>query len=328
MLLLLATLALAQDDAPPPFDPDAAEDLPDLSREQLRWLRPNRSRLGVAPRSQIDFTAYTLEMGEVRVGVTSLSLGLLPRMQVGTSAVLDILGVYNGTWKFDAVRVGPVDVAVLGTIYALPLGDFYGQLSKAGLVTSVMLHERVSVHVEGDYAYVEFSGVPDLGEVSPLLLRLSGAAADDWELDPNGVLEGARPRFAGDAVRVEGAVDLRLNRRDSFILRGTAVAWARARGEWGGVELPPIAGLDQVFSTGGAAVPLASSYVVSLAYQASWKQVDLRVGAGVSAVSWAWALQTVEIAYRFGGESRQREREMWEGWRRSREDLEEPADDG
>lgn len=320
MLWIAVSLKIAfGQELPPPGD---AEPLPELSQEQIDALKPRHAAMGILPRQKVDFTAYALEPGEARVGVSQISIGLMPRMHAGTSLLLDGLRLYNGHLKFNIIRLGNFDLAVQGSVYGLPIGEFYAQYSATALLASWIQSDHLSFHAGAERALLEFRGIPDLGEVSPLLIALAGEDPDTWEMDPEGLLHGINPRFQGNAVWVNGAVEWRLNRRDSLIARGSAVVHAEARAQvnvdWEQLNLPPIAGLDQAFSATGAGVA-AESWAAALAYQASWKQVDLRVGLGYSAVPWAWVLKSVDLSYRFGGETRQHERRALQGWRRSKE---------
>ena len=91
--------------------------MPSLSAKMHRWLKPRHHLLGANPRNNTDFTAYTLEMGEVKVGVASVMMGVAPRTQLGTVPLLNALGVYNGSLKVNVVRTGPVDLALSGTYH-------------------------------------------------------------------------------------------------------------------------------------------------------------------------------------------------------------------
>ena len=136
MVLLLAA-ALAQEEAPPeegppeedappappPPPPGDAEPLPELTREDYRFLKPSHAELGVVARGQTDFTAYTLEWGEVRLGVASVQVGVLPRVQLGTAPVLDALNVWNLNAKWNALRVGPGGRPGQGCEHHGPLGQ-------------------------------------------------------------------------------------------------------------------------------------------------------------------------------------------------------------
>ena len=111
------------------------------------------------------------------------------------------------------------------------------------------------------------------------------------------------------------ATDIRFNRRDSLILRGGATFWTNVLER--GFEAPPILGLDEAFNVEtGTTTPIAESYVASIAWQFSWRRIDLRVGAGVSNVPGAWILQSTDLSYRFGGKTRSSERRMKRTWKR------------
>ena len=77
------------DAVPAPADTDLlqAEAIraPELTENQIRWLKPKRELMYAVPRAQVDFTAYTLEWGEVKVGLANVLVGVAPRVQVGTS---------------------------------------------------------------------------------------------------------------------------------------------------------------------------------------------------------------------------------------------------
>ncbi|MEC7241833.1 MAG: hypothetical protein VXW32_11425, partial [Myxococcota bacterium] len=104
--------------APAPADTDLlqAEAIraPELTENQIRWLKPKRELMYAVPRAQVDFTAYTLEWGEVKVGLANVLVGVAPRVQVGTSPTLNLLGVYNVSGKANPLRFGQVDLAVDG----------------------------------------------------------------------------------------------------------------------------------------------------------------------------------------------------------------------
>jgi len=58
-----------------------------------------------------------------------------------------------------------------------------------------------------------------------------------------------------------------------------------------------------------------------MAYQASYKNATLRVGFGLSAIPYAWLMQSTELAFHFGGKTRSGERRMRRGWRQNRRDM-------
>ncbi|MFK7926562.1 MAG: hypothetical protein AB8H79_00120 [Myxococcota bacterium] len=310
------------DTEPPELDASATETLTPLSKSQHKWLRPSRHRLPANPYGNTDYTAYTLEFGEVKIGLASMTVGALPRTQIGTVPALNALGIYNGHAKVNIVRLAGFDLAVRGAAHWLPLGDFDGNYFDAGVLVSQQFHPRFSVHAGASYTSMSGRGVPDLTQASPLITAITGDLSGynppkEWFGDE-------APRIRGEAVSARVAFDYRFNRRDSVVIQGQALLRAAVITELGDIQiteaLPPIAGLDEALSYTGNVNP-ADAYVASIAYQASWKQVDLRVGVGLSSVPYAWALQSTELSYRFGGETRREEHRQRKTWRFNRRDV-------
>lgn len=67
--------------------------------------------------------------------------------------------------------------------------------------------------------------------------------------------------------------------------------------------------------------PIANTYVATASWQLDWKRASLRIGGGLSSVPYAWALQSTEFTWAFGGESRRSERRMITHWRENRAEL-------
>ena len=298
-----------------------------LSRSQYRWLRPSRGRLEPNPYANTDFTAYSLEFGEVKVGLASITVGVLPRTQLGTVPGLLALGVYNGHAKVNLIRFGGLDLAAKGAYHWLPLGDFDGSYLELGLFASQVMHKRFSIHGGASYTSMTARGVPDLTQASPLITSVTGDLSaynppPEWFGDDP-------PKIRAEALTMRAAMDFRINRRDSFVLQGQALLRAAVVTELGDLEvsevLPPIAGLDEALSYKGN-FKVTEAYVASLAYQASWKQVNLRIGVGVSSVPGAWLLQANELSYRFGGKTRRTETRQRKAWRRNKRDVGPPVE--
>lgn len=320
-------------DPPPPPPPQPPSDLdltraqsaPGISQEQLEWLKPKRNRMAQNPYAQTDFTAYTLEWGEVKLGLASWNMGVLPRTQIGTVPLLDVLGVFNGNAKINAVRAGPMDLAITGNYSGLPREEFQASYANAGLLASVIVLDPWSVHLGASYGVLKATGVPDLSKLSPLLTGLTGDEVDAW------TLQAAEDQLDLDlraqVAQVHVATDYRFNRRDSVILQGSAYIWGDLTGgaTVAGQDvvsketLPPILGFQEVVSDDAA--PVKNTFVVSGAWQFAWKVVDLRVGVGWSAQPFAWVLQPFDLSFRFGGPTRSEESRTWKAWRQNREDA-------
>lgn len=308
MLPLLVAVAAAAD--PLPFSPADAEPLPRPSAEQIERLQPRHHLLPQNPRGQIDFTAYTLEWGEVRVGLAGVAVGVLPRTQIGTAPVLDALGAGNAQIKVNAVRAGPLDLAATGTWASLSRDALDASYYGAGAALSLQLLPPWSLHASGTWMRAEVEGRPSLDAFGFMLGQYTGSSVDDKAL--SAAEDQLTFRAQVDAVTAKVATDVRLNRRDSVIVQGQAVVHAT-------IDTPDYAQAYVADSSGP--VPVQDAYMASLAYQASFRHLDLRLGAGVSSVPGAWLLNTVDVAWRFGGKTRIEERRMRKGWRENRKDL-------
>jgi len=307
------------DDQPPSDLPaeqqgDALK-MPSLSRSQHAWLEPKRSKLPQVPHAQTDFTAYTLEWGETKLGLASITLGALPRTQIGTIPVLDILGLYNGHLKVNAVQTGPYALGIGTDYYALKAGDMSASSLGISLIQSVDILDPWSAHFGLKWANTQSSGIPDLDELPSIFT--GGTSNEEFRA---GQKESSWD-FHIQELTLSMATDYRFNRRDSLILQASAVFWANViAGERD--DVPPILGMDKVFNkSAGTSSPVAETYVASLAWQWSWRRTDLRVGIGHSNVPGAWILQSFDLSYRFGGKTRSTERRMNKTWRRNKSDT-------
>ena len=302
------SVALASTDAPP-IDFSAAEDPGTVDREQMAWLKPKLNRLPPNPRGNVDYTAYTLEWGEARVGLLDLSAGVLPRTQLGTSIPLMSGGVGNVYGKVNAATLGPVDLAITSSYFGYAQDDFRARYSGVGGLVSYTVGEHWSVHAASSFHALGAEGLPELEQLSPLLgFSLAGVeeaiAGQDTQLE-----------LTARALRARISTDWRFNRRDSVVLQAEAFVWARVMTPI--EDIPEVLNLDTVLAYDGG-IPLSEAYSCSAAWQFSWKRSDLRVGLGTSSVPGAWLLQSTEFAYRFGGETRLREWRTRRTWRENR----------
>ena len=317
------------------FDPGEAEALGSLTPRTVAFLKPKRGRLPQNPYGSIDFTAYALEWGEVRMGLGSVTVGVLPRVQLGTVPVLDAMGVYNASAKANLLRLGPVDLAVGGSHYRLPLETFHGSWTAASSTLSVRVANPWSLHVTGSYVDLQAKGSPYVSDqISSWIL--TQAAGDDLAQQPESVQQEAEARANdathsidahGRAVTLRVATDIRFNRRDSLVLQGQAMLWGELDSNVGS-DLPPIMGLNDALDTQTEeTLPIAETYVASVAWQMQWKRLELRVGGGISSVPGAWLLQSTDLAWRFGGKTRAGERRMRQAWRRDKRSTRQGAGD-
>jgi len=302
------------------IDLDVAEELPALETKELRRFRPTHRKLPQNPYAQTDYTAYTLEWGEVKLGVGHMTAGLLPRTQVGISPSLQMLGIRNANAKVNLLRLGPVDVAAEGHTYRLPIGDdFMLAFSGVGGMTSLRIMPRWSLHAGARYSVITAKGSPDLSLATPFVARVSGLDLSSLPLEE--IQEHLQINAKAHAVTARVATDIRINRRDSFVIQGQGIVW-------GGFDTGHEAELPEVLDVGAnvpkvedGPVALTDAYMASISYQLAWKRLELRVGGGISSVPGAWLLQSTEISYRLGGKTRWTENRMMRNWRSNKRDL-------
>jgi len=319
-VLLATSLGLAQEPATeaPAYALDEATELTTVDSRTMAWLEPRRSRLPQNPYGHVDFTAYTLEWGEARLGLASMQAGVLPRTQVGTAPALLALGVQNLSAKVNPLRLGPVDLSVDGHHYRLPLGDFTASKSGWGNTLSVQVVGGWSLHGGWSHTWLRANGTPDVsGAIGLLPATIYGVELAELDLEARaGELD---IQASAQATSVHVATDLRLNRRDSIVLQGQAMVWGVVDAGVELPELPPLFGFDTALEAASeGAVPISEAYVASAAWQFSWKHVDLRMGVGTSSVPGAWLLQSTELSIRSFGATRGQERRMKRGWRTDR----------
>lgn len=327
-LMMTLTMATAQADqigAEAPFSFDDAQEVETLQGSQLQWLKPRRVRLPQNPYTHTDFTAYTLEWGEMQVGLMGIRAGVLPGVQLGTSTMLNVAGIPNGQVKISAIHTGPFDLAGVVTHYRHD-GGLNARITNAGLTSSIRLAKPWSLHVTGTYLTGSITGLPEVGDsLSASFMDMTGWNLQDFREDLYN--QGVNLDLNAELAMIKVATDIRLNRRDSIIVQGQTAVWGRVSSDIGDVELPEELGLDTVVETEAAGpIPLSEAYSATVSWQWSWKRAYLRVGAGVSSVQGAWLMQSTEFAWRFGGETKRDERHLRQSWRDNRRGLRRGAD--
>ncbi|MFH1464425.1 MAG: hypothetical protein ABIO70_08560 [Pseudomonadota bacterium] len=298
-----------------PFVIDTAEatDPGTLSPEQAKWLKPKLHMLPPNPRAQTDFTAYALEWGELKLGLNTVQIGLLPGLQVGSSVPLDVLRVPNADLKLDFARIGPLDIAATGSGYLLRREGFEASYVTAGGMMSIQILEAWSLHGGATYGWVAADGFPDLSQLSHWI---TGAADLDQALG----LEDASLRAR--MLHVKAATDVRFSRRDSIVLQVASTPWVEVVTDPVPEEIPPIFGLDSLLALDGP-VPVTQAYTASIAWQVQWKHAQLRVGVGHSSTPGAWLTQCLDFSWRFFGTTRLEEYRQRRAWRRNQRAVEE-----
>jgi hypothetical protein len=309
--------------APPPSDTPAPEGgPPTLSADELRAatqvprfqaikkaFRPSPNMLPANPRGQVDYTAYTLEWGEVKLGFTNAAVGVLPHVQVGTNPILaGALRIPNANAKVDLTSEGLFDVAAYGSYYSLTRGVLEGEYASVGGMTSFSVPIRsktgvrgkfLSLHLGGTYNWLDSNGELDFTTIGELVTQR--------DIEPGTLVATAALR--GETVTARAALDLRLNRRDTLLLQASSTVYARSEASDTVERAADFFSLDDALSYDGW-VPPTTNYAASVAWHLSWNHLEARLGVGTSSVPGAWLMQTTELSYRFGGKTRRSEARM------------------
>lgn len=318
-----------ESEAKPTIDLSNAQELEDLGKKQLMWLKPLPERFEQNPYLHVDFTSYTLEWGEVQVGLNTLKAGILPRTQVGTSIPMWAVGLQNFDAKVNLLRVGAFDLALEGNSISLPTPDFRMSLTGGGLSTSIRILEPWTFHMGAQYMAFSAQGLPDLDSINPFILQMSGVDADSYRDEL--AADGVGFDINADVITVRMATDIRLNRRDSWIIQAQGIVWHNIDSSSNfndSDDIPKFLNADEIFALQSqGASDITKSYVVSVAHQWSWNHSYLRIGAGWSSMSeYAFApaiIQSIDYAWRFGGKSKNREGKIRKGWKENKKKVEE-----
>ncbi len=315
------------------LDTENIEEMGDgLSKKELRKLQPKRWKFPQNPYGSVDFTSYTLEWGEARVGLFNVYYGIAPRTQIGTVPLADLIGVYNANIKVNPFRGEKLDYALKGSFYYVPVNDLVNQVDSyfdlglaseandlfttdimfftLGAMASAQIAKPWSVHAGASYAQVQATGALDMAQLPDVLIPVDSEEAM------------AVSSISGEMLNVEVATDLRFNRRDSIVVRAQAPLFGRARGAVSTdiEELGIINELDVLVAYGDM-IPLSDAYRVSLSYQAQWKHIEARVGIGTSPIQGSWLVQAFDLSYRFGGKTRRGEYKIRKGYRQNKRAL-------
>ncbi|MCA9488963.1 MAG: biopolymer transporter ExbD [Myxococcales bacterium] len=341
-----------------PVDPLA----PDLSQatelgEEMdavteRHLAPKHHHFPQNPYGNTtSYSAYTLEWGETKIGVGSITTGVLPGLQIGTAPLLDVVGVFNVSGKLNLGRRGPLDAGVLGHFYTVPLTgivtslaeDFDGTASAsyfaAGATASLRVASPVTVHGQLYWGRPSAQGEIHFDELPLELFPSDLTLSADVGIGVN-----------ADLLITNLATDVRFNRRDSVFVWARYPFYGVVRGRTE-ASIPGVSGGTSFGSLGYETfIPPQDSLSIAGGYMASWKHVELRVGIGWTSTggtpevpttltgggtdplieepsfnpaSLAWLLQAFELSYKFGGPTRRAERDIQKAYREVQEHEEQ-----
>jgi hypothetical protein len=289
---------------PQPLQTDTPEERKEARLASSRFHQPQD------PYRILDVSAYTLDMGEVRIGPWAAQVGVTPWLHLGTRLPLIVTGVANLHAKLHVVRRGPVDIAVfVEGAYAPTPGLLTPVLSQlafiegyedlwtigAGATVSIRAMEPWTLHFT-------LHGAHAAADVGVDLAELPDIDVDGTVLNPR-----LSPFASGQILLVRFATDLRFNRRDALILQGQVSPLVRA-GLLGDVEIDGLGPVDLglAWLDPNAA---RDSWSATLSWEFHFQNADIRVGAGWSAIPGYWAVQALDVAARFGGPARKADRE-------------------
>lgn len=262
------------------------------------------------PYHQQDFTAYTVQKGQWRVGLSEVDYGLLDNLSVGTTTYLWLVGS-NVRAKITAVDTKRIDVSVQGSV--LRLYDFWtasltggreGILLRAtpiGWRSSILINPKWSVHLGNTWTLGRLEGTVSGQDILALVGTVAGGDLSSSIGDAVGdsVYAGAWGNFA--LAQSNFAVEWRRNRRDSWILESNNTLWASGLvvGELGSSTTSGENGEDETEIAAGAAArfraPLKTvPSAASLSRQWSFEKLNLRLGIPLNPqnpLSWTQAIQ-------------------------------------
>ncbi len=254
-------------------------------------------------RRPIEYSAWNLKPGEVRLGLTDLDIGLSRRVQVGSDPTLDAVGIYNLRTRLSLADSDHWGLAVDSAGHSLRLGDFAARQLRVGVRASASAG-WFAAHLGTTASWLSSEGSPDLTQATSVLgaalgqerLAEAQAALDRSNVDPSGQL---------GTVSMRLALELRVKGPHAIVLQGGDALYRYASVgqtlETLSAVVPDELGLNGVLdqSRGGAAWG-------SVAWQASWRNLQLRAGLGISQLPLAWLAPTTEISWRTGGRRSQR----------------------
>lgn len=277
-----------------------------------------RGKLPATPYAHVGWSAYTLEWGEVRLGLSGIDVGIAPRVQLGTVPLLDLAGVYNLRLKANPLRVGPLDVAVTGSAAWLPMGGFQGRELGAGTLVSVRVARPFSLHLGAGWMRLDGAGIPS--RLPPLIDAVTDVDLEAFAAQARAVLgdDPNRPSLFAEGVWVRAAADVRITRRDTLVLQGAFAPWVHAGAEVAFNEDFLQGLLGDVALGAEKTLGVREVWSASLSWQITLRNLDLRLGGGASSVPLAWIAQANDIAIRAGGRTRREEAQAWKAWRASR----------
>ncbi len=126
-------------------------------------------------------TAYTLNQGEVLIGIGPLAYGIHDKFQIGTNMLLDILQVFNADIKLNILDFEAMGLAAgVGFAHFGLFGSNYNSFLFSGLLT-IPVSQNLKFHTGGTFAYIpdfdigdmDFEGGAEAGTTIPLDIEIN-----------------------------------------------------------------------------------------------------------------------------------------------------------
>ena len=165
----------------------------------------------------MDFTAYTLEWGELQAGLNRSTIGILPRTQVGTQVPLWALGIQNANVKVNALRLGPIDLAITGDYLNLLTDQSLNIQYYGGRIWLISHLDTWSI-CWWSIRRTESEGLPNLGALSGPIKTFSGLTDEDIQNVTSAIGETQYER-SEQILSAKIATDVRLNRATLLLFK-------------------------------------------------------------------------------------------------------------
>lgn len=254
-------------------------------KEARRAARADQKSQDIDPEISTDYTAFTVDRGQWRMGLVNFDYGLTDEVQLRTSPAAWLLGP-NVAAKLRVAEFGPVQLSLGSGIYSVNLAraaeedsvDATFQLIPVEWKGSWTIRGRWGLHFGTQHRVVKLSGGLTGDDIGDIMGSLTGDDAVGEQLDQLGA------GLYGDAQiwqhQTRFALDFQINRRGSvmllsnntFLLNGLVTAGASTTDAASGTTTE-IGASARVSSTLDN-LPSA----VSANYQWSWPRFHLRVG--------------------------------------------------
>ena len=218
----------------------------------------------------IDWTAYTLNQNQLRLGVFSLEYGIIDQLMVGTYTIpwvaFAVTGktVVNGFVKVRPLSIGKLTMSARATVFYVNAQDItILDIFENGNVKATFLPMTVAA----SYAFDNTWG-----------LTLEGTFVKIFaDADGNVQTSDFKGSGAQDNLQLATQLEVRLSRVVALTLRGRWVPWASA------TAIETTATLDaggQLDVQAAATMPITNAWAVIPGVALSWGVFNLEVGLG------------------------------------------------